>query len=117
MSLRKTTPVPNIIFDSLLSHFTEAELKVFLVIVRKTIGWYDKKTGNRKQRDWISLSQFQQFTGLSDVSIWKAVASLSDRKYIIVTDSQGIVLYGPEDRKGQRKLFYQLNQVLLNIFQ
>lgn len=117
MSLHRTTPVPNIIFDSLIPHFREAELKVFLVIVRKTLGWMDKQTGGRKERDWIALSQFMTFTGLSNVSIWKAIDSLSKRQYILVTDIAGNVLYDASDRKGRKKLYYQLHPSVLNFFE
>ena len=58
MMLNQTTPVPNILFDALLPTLTESELKVLLVIIRQTYGWFDFKTKKRKQRDWISYSQF-----------------------------------------------------------
>lgn len=108
------TPVPDIIFDSLLTHFSGAELKVFMIVIRKTLGWYDPKTRRSKERDWIALSQFQGYTGLSNVSIWKAIDSLSKGQYILVTDRQGNVLLGAEDRKGKRQLYYQPNPTLLN---
>lgn len=114
--MKRCTPVPNIFFDSLISHFSESELKVFLVIIRKTLGWYDKKTGNRKDRDWIALSQFQDYTGLSNVSVWKAIDSLSKRQYIRVSDSSGKFLLDADSRKGRKKLYYALSPTLLNFF-
>ena len=115
MSMHKATPVPNLLFDSMIPHFKEAELKVFLIIIRKTMGWYDARTGQRKVRDWIALSQFIRFTGLSNVSVWKAVDSLAQRQYILVTDAVGNVLNGAAERQGKKKLFYQVNPELLNI--
>lgn len=116
MSLPHSTPVPNIIFDSLIPHFTESELKVFLVIVRKTLGWFDKETGKRKGRDWIANSQFVQFTGLSKVSIWKSIESLSKRHYIQVTDINGNILSTAKGRHGKHKLFYEIDPLVLNYF-
>lgn len=111
----RMTPVPNIVFDSMLAHFTGAELKVFLVIVRKTLGWYAPKTGGRKKRDWISSSQFIKETGLSDMSVTTAIASLSDRKYILITDNFGNVLYKSTERKG-RQLYFQVHPQLPKFF-
>jgi len=114
--MKRSTPVPNIVFDSLITHFSGSELKVLLLIIRKTLGWYDHETKRRKERDWIALSQFQQYTGLSNVSVWKAVDSLSKRHYILVTDNHGHVLLNAEDRKGRQKLYYELHPTLLNFF-
>ena len=108
------TRVPDIVFDSLLTHFSGAELKVFLIIIRKTLGWYNSQTKKSKERDWIALSQFQRYTGLSNVSVWKAVDSLSKRQYIMVTDRAGGVLLDANDRKGKTQLYYQVNPQLLN---
>lgn len=48
-----TVPVPDILFDLLLSELKEAELKCLLYIIRRT-------TGFKKTTDAISLSQFQR---------------------------------------------------------
>lgn len=48
-----TTPVPDVLFDELLSELSEAELKVLLYIIRRTAGF-------KKQTDAISLTQFQK---------------------------------------------------------
>ena len=45
-----TTPLPNCIVDEYLPHFTGAELKVILYLVRRTLGFH-------KTRDAISLNQ------------------------------------------------------------
>src|SRR6266446_5289612 len=47
-----TTPVPDILFDELLSQLSEAELKVLMYIIRRTYGF-------KKTTDAISLSQFK----------------------------------------------------------
>ena len=48
-----TTPVPDFLFDVLLAHLSEAELKVLLYIIRRTNGF-------KKPADAISLTQFQK---------------------------------------------------------
>ena len=47
-----TTPVPDILFDVLLPHLNEAQLKVMLYIIRRTLGF-------KKTTDAISLNQFR----------------------------------------------------------
>src|SRR2546428_5453711 len=46
-----TTPVPDVLFDTLLPHLGEAELKALLYIIRRT-------TGFKKENDFISFNQF-----------------------------------------------------------
>ncbi len=48
-----TTPVPDVLFDELLSTLSGTELKALLYIIRRTWGF-------KKQSDAISLSQFQK---------------------------------------------------------
>lgn len=48
-----TTPVPDFLFDVLLAHLSESELKVLLYIIRRTNGF-------KKPADAISLTQFQK---------------------------------------------------------
>ena len=46
-----TTPVPDVLFDRLLSRLGEAELKVLLYIIRRTRGF-------KKSHDAVSFNQF-----------------------------------------------------------
>jgi hypothetical protein len=41
MTYKHTTQVPNILFDTHLRELTESELKILLIVIRQTIGWYD----------------------------------------------------------------------------
>ena len=89
-----TTPVPDEVFDALLPQLSEAELKVLLYIIRRTLGF-------GKNSDDISLSQIESGivkkdgnrldhgTGLSRRSVIDAIESLV---------SQGII------KKQNRKL-------------
>jgi hypothetical protein len=103
----QTTQVPNFIFPA-LPELTEAELKVILIVIRQTLGWKDKKTGQRKTRDRLTASQFMQKTGLSRRVITKAIQSLSQKHYITVTDYNGNILALSTHRKGKSYLYYSL---------
>ncbi len=75
------TQVPDEVFDHLMPHLSEAELKVLLYVVRRTFGF-------KKTSDAISISQMaegittrngktlDQGTGLSRSSVKNATASL-----------------------------------------
>ena len=66
------TQVPNLLLDEHMSEMSCAELKVTLVIVRKTIGW-------QKDTDSISLSQLEEATGLSRKSVLKGIQEAIER--------------------------------------
>ncbi len=96
--LEGTTPVPNTVFDELMPTLSPSELKVLLVVLRKTFGWEDKTSPTgRKQRDWISNSQLEKHTGLSAKSIQHAKASLS-AKGLLEQNEEGLP-------NGGRKVF------------
>lgn len=71
------TQVPNLIFDEFMSKMAGSELKVFLAICRKTIGWH-------KDTDSISYSQIQKLTGLGRAAVASAIKTLEE-VYQIVT--------------------------------
>ena len=48
--------LPNSVVDELLADLTGAELKCYLLVVRKTKGW-------NKEIDSISIGQFMEVTG------------------------------------------------------
>jgi phage replication O-like protein O len=105
----KTTPVPNVLFDAHLKHLSSAELKVLLVIIRKTLGWSDRQAMNgRKEVDWISNSQLQALTGCSRRAISTATENLVNKKLIEVLHENGSLLDDPQKRKGKQRLFYRI---------
>ena len=110
MLYKQTTQVPNFFFDQYLKTFTEAEMKVFLVILRQTIGWVNKKTGKRKERDRITIKWFIHATGLSPRAISKSLSSLCLKKHILITDYQGNELFEANKRRGKSYLYYAMNQ-------
>jgi len=105
----KTTPVPNVVFDTYLKELKLAELKVLLIIIRQTLGWEDKRTkSERKETDWISNSQLVTKTGNSARAINDAIQGLTDKKLIDVISQSGEFLDTPEKRRGQQKLYFRL---------
>ena len=85
-------PCPNEIVDYWLSRLTSVELRVFLFINRKTLGWH-------KTRDRISISQLEEATGSSRTHITEATESLQ-KKGLITKE-----VIGPE---GNQQTFYTL---------
>jgi phage replication O-like protein O len=101
------TPVPDELFDDLLSDLSGAELKVLLYIVRRTFGF-------KKDADTISLNQMltgittldgrqlDRGTGLSRSTLVAALKSLVEQNIIIAETRTS-----PE--KGNEPTIYQLN--------
>lgn len=107
MEYKKTTQVPNILFDTHLRSLTLAELKVLLIIIRQTAGWVDPQTGGRKLKDRIVHSQFITRTGLSRRILSYTIQSLIEKRLIVVSDEKGTILTLSNQRKGKYVLFYQ----------
>lgn len=78
------TQTPNILFDKWLPHLGEVELKVLMVIIRKTFGYH-------KQRDRISISQLVKMTGSIRKNVIAAAESLRCKNIIskIVVGEEG----------------------------
>ena len=92
------TKVSDVLLDTWLTELTEIELKTLLIIIRQTTGW-------NKARDRISHAQFKQKTGLSQRSITSATESLSNRKFINITDARGTDLTANE-RRYRKHIYY-----------
>lgn len=113
--LPNTTPVPNEIINGWAMKLKGSELKVLLLVVRKTLGWIlDPKTGLRKEEDWISYSQLKNMTGLSSRPLSNAIDTLCSKYTLIeIRDKDGNKLDTIEKRKiaGRKRLsfFYRLN--------
>lgn len=72
------TRTPNGLLEILLPILGEAELKVALFISRKTHGWH-------KKDDDLSLSQFEEGTGLSRPSVIAGITNLVNRGLLVKT--------------------------------
>src|SRR5271163_1503511 len=86
------TMAPNCIFEEWLPKLKLVELRVLMVIVRKTFGWH-------KIRDRISLSQLENLTGSQPSDIIKAVNSLQ---------KLGLIEKTTCGKNGEQKTYYEL---------
>ena len=66
------TQVPNLFLDEHMKDMNKAELKVMLATCRKTFGW-------QKGRDRISLTQFEELTGLARSSVQEGITAAIER--------------------------------------
>ena len=110
-SFPTTTPVPDQVFNELLSILTGAELKVLLYICRRTFGF-------RKDRDKISLDQLvngirkkngkvlDSGTGLSRPTVIRSLNSLARKNVIIRKKNQS-------PKRGSEPTTFSLN--ILNL--
>jgi len=109
-----TTQTPNRLLDQHLKNISGAELKVILVIIRRTLGMIDKN--NPKQRvkhAWIAQKLFVLITGLSGRAVSSAVDSLVIKGFIVITDGTGHSLSSTSSRKAANRLYFALSPVLL----
>jgi len=67
---------PNEIVDVMLPDLKGGELKVLMLLVRKTLGWH-------KDKDQVSITQFMKGTGLSNRSVIDSLASLREKNIIL----------------------------------
>jgi len=93
-------------FDKYLAILKPSESVIMMIIFRQTLGWKHPETGKRKMRDWISQSQFQKKSGLSDKTITQAIQCLVEKRLILVTDHYGYELKTTESRRGKTRIFY-----------
>ncbi|MEO0582145.1 MAG: hypothetical protein AAF135_07985 [Bacteroidota bacterium] len=101
------TPIPNEVFDVYLRELKPGELKVLLLVLRQTLGYVKHKgSKRRKDRDWISISQFKGKTGCDAKTISKAIQALIELELIAVTDISRRSLPNPNTRRGKKRLFF-----------
>lgn len=86
------TQTPNILLDEWLPLLSHVELKVLMVIIRKTFGWH-------KVRDHISLSQLVKMTGSNRTGICKAAKRLQEL---------GLIRKKVIGKKGEKETIYEL---------
>ena len=80
-SLPTYTQVPDELFDILLPDLTEAELKVLLYIIRRTLG-------SKKEWEQITIKEIGEKCGKGKMSILRAIKSLKQKNYINVTEQR-----------------------------
>jgi hypothetical protein len=112
MYYRKSTQVPNKLFDIYLKTLSVKELKVLLVVVRQTLGWVDSH-GERKRRDWMSQKFFVNKTGLSPKSVSLGIDLLVSKRLIRATNRAGVDLWYARERRGQERVYFELSDSLI----
>ena len=115
--LTGTTPVPNALLDRVMPTLRDTELRVLLVIVRQTLGWQvGTDPTRRKDRDWLTQSQFRQRTGRASEAISHAVDALVQVGLISVTDRRGVPKKTADERRRHLgHLYYQLGSGELSV--
>lgn len=111
MKRHRFTPVPNIIFDDYLPILKPTEVALLLIIIRQTSGWTNKRTKERKYKDWISGSQLRSKTGYSRKAISTAIDTLIKHYLIKVFDVRGNEVHTPTLRQGKTKLYYAFHYI------
>lgn len=105
-----TTPTPNWLYNGEMKKMTETELKVVLLVTRKTLGWFDPMISERKLQGYISQSQFMEYTGKSHTAIAQAIQGCVEHGWVIAKDRKGNLCNTSEKRR-RRKVRYQLGSV------
>ena len=111
--LPPVVPVPAVYIDRIMPFLTDAEWRVLCVIIRQTLGWVDPTNPSlRKERDWITQSQFRDRTGKSRDSISRAIAGLVQHNLIVVESREGELLQSAQSRQQARdRVFYRLKSL------
>lgn len=102
-----TTPVPDVVFDRLLSRLKEAELKALLYIIRRTFGF-------KRESDSISFNQFLRGITTRDGRVLDEGCGVKDRTTLSNAlkslEKKGIVLStkGMDERGENQTTVYAL---------
>ena len=80
------TQVSNGFIEKTMNRLSGAAVKCFLAICRNTIGWH-------KDADYISITQIQGMTGLSNTSVVKGIDELEKAECIIKEKTRSITKY------------------------
>lgn len=109
-----TTQVPNVILDRLIQQMTGTELRIMMIITRKTMGWFmDPVTGMRKRDDSLSHVQLMQLSNRGDRSISYAITHCNSMGWLEIRNKRGKILRTSKERIGQI-LFYRLGPEILS---
>ena len=100
-------PLPLFYFE-FFHDLKSSDVLVLLVILRQTLGWTDKETGRRKEREWISQSQLARRTGLNRETVGIATKRLFEFGIIRIENEAGQVLATAKDRRrNQARTYYR----------
>lgn len=114
MAIPNTTQIPNNLFNGEMLKMKDTELRITLIVARKTLGWIENlETGMRKEEDWISHSQLTKLTGRSSRALSTAIENCIKYKWIEARNEQGEILDTKQKRVGKR-IFYRLGKIFLD---
>lgn len=83
------TPIFNEVLEALCKiNLSPYETRVLMAIWRKTYGFIDKKTGERKKIDYIATSQIAEMCNLDKRHVSRALKGLKDKKVISRDDKK-----------------------------
>lgn len=95
----QSVPFPAELLDRAMPHLTDTEWRLLCVVVRQTLGWQDKQTGGRKQKDWLTQTQLTARTGRTAKPVAQAISSLTAKQLIQVVSDDGEALLTPAQRR------------------
>ena len=100
-------PLP-LFYVELLPELKPSDVLVLLVILRQTLGWTDKETGSRKEREWISQSLLARRTGLNRETVGIATKRLFEFGIIRIENETGYALASAKERRrNQARTYYR----------
>jgi len=112
-----TTQIPNNLFDEEMFRMKDTELRVVMLVLRKTLGWTeDKDTGMRKHEDWISSEQLIKLTGRKTTAVSQALRHCITNGWVEARNKNGELLDTPDKRLRvgrSGKIFYRLGGTFL----
>ncbi len=110
----KHTQIPNNLFNGEMKKMRDTELRIVLIVMRKTLGWIESPgTKKRKKEDWIAFGQLTKFSGRTRKAISAAIDTCVKNKWIEARNKKGDILDTPQKRMIGRggKIFYRLGKV------
>ena len=76
--------IANELFDAILrAGFSKRELLIVLAVIRKTYGYRDRKTGQAKKSDDITMDQLANMTGLARTHTTSTVSVLVKKRVVL----------------------------------
>jgi hypothetical protein len=107
------TPFPSLLIDEVMPTLKDTEWRLLCIIVRQTLGWQQKDTGERKTSDWLTHRQLRLRTGRASEAICKALDRLVRQGLIEIRDDLRHPLLSPHARRRYTgKLYFQLGAKL-----
>jgi rhodanese-related sulfurtransferase len=105
------TMVPNQFLDEVLPHEKTCVVKVVGLILRRTIGWLDARTGQRRQQEQVAYSEFCREMKMSTQSVAEGLRIALEKGYIVRVKPGSLRGEGTGEPEGA---WYSLNWEIEN---